>query len=358
MKCEVLRVETPAPRDIWKELMDDNEQVLIYQTPEWLDSLVRLGGHEDASRLYQFSTGEMAILTMVRRIGRPQSLTTYSSMPHGWGTGGIITRGLLHSGQMEEVFADLHRIGGLRTSIRLGPLTSHYWDKVQAPRWRKVVRGTHILNIQNGYQHFWEEVLSSSTRTKIRKAEKAGITVARDNHEQSLPIFYHLYMKWIEDRARQRRMPLALARLLGKLREPYEKFQSVCSQFGEACQIWIASKDDQPISAAILLIHQAHAFYWRSYSDRRLSGPTRANELLQVLMIEGAINAGCRFYHMGESGGMQSLKNYKEKFGAVEYQYKEYYLENLPWLHFQDNTHDLMKRLENRLVRGSMKLSK
>jgi hypothetical protein len=174
------------------------------------------------------------------------------------------------------------------------------------------------------------------------------LAITRDLNGDQLPVFYGLYMQWIDDRARARGVPIRLARFLGKVREPYERLERVKGHLGEACQLWVASLEDEPVAASLLLIQGGHAFYWRNAHASKLSGPTRANSLLQRLMIEEACRQGCRYYHMGESGGKDSLKHYKEKFGAVEYMYNEYYYEKLPLSKWERAFQGLQMTLENR----------
>jgi hypothetical protein len=59
-------------------------------------------------------------------------------------------------------------------------------------------------------------------------------------------------------------------------------------------------------------------------------GTSRANNLLQKLAIEEACRAGCRYYHMGETGNSKSLAQFKASFGAVPVHYHEYTFERLP----------------------------
>jgi lipid II:glycine glycyltransferase (peptidoglycan interpeptide bridge formation enzyme) len=64
--------------------------------------------------------------------------------------------------------------------------------------------------------------------------------------------------------------------------------------------------------------------------DPQLAGPTRANYLLHRLAIEDACAAGCRRYHMGETGSAAGLAQFKTRFGAGAHPYAEYSFERLP----------------------------
>ncbi|HEX2980122.1 MAG TPA: hypothetical protein VHO48_07650, partial [Anaerolineaceae bacterium] len=46
--------------------------------------------------------------------------------------------------------------------------------------------------------------------------------------------------------------------------------------------------------------------------------------------IEDACLAGCRYYHMGESGTSTSLSQFKSRLGAIAYPYAQYAIERLP----------------------------
>ena len=54
------------------------------------------------------------------------------------------------------------------------------------------------------------------------------------------------------------------------------------------------------------------------------------NDLLQYHMISDACASGCRSYHMGESGGVETLERFKALFGAKACSYAEYVHERLP----------------------------
>jgi hypothetical protein len=150
-----------------------------------------------------------------------------------------------------------------------------------------------------------------------------------DSSGKLVPIFYDLYLRSIERWAEQQHEPPLLARWRGQRRNPLHKFQSIAQAFGDSCRIWVAWLDGQP-AAAIVVLLGASAYYWRGAMDKVLAAPVRANDLLHWLAIEEACRAGCRYYHMGESGASVSLGRFKSRFGAVAYPYNEYHLERLP----------------------------
>ena len=60
-----------------------------------------------------------------------------------------------------------------------------------------------------------------------------------------------------------------------------------------------------------------------------------ANQMPTILSLltprsGAACEAGCRYYHMGESGGAGSLIHFKARYGAIEYSSSEYLIERIP----------------------------
>ncbi len=83
----------------------------------------------------------------------------------------------------------------------------------------------------------------------------------------------------------------------------------------------------------------------RGAFDPVAAGTTKANDLIQKLAIEDACLSGCRYYHLGESGGSASLAHYKERFGAVPYAYNEYRLETFPLTRLDQGLRKVVKRV-------------
>ncbi len=152
-------------------------------------------------------------------------------------------------------------------------------------------------------------------RNKVRKAERAGLTVESDSTGRLVPVYYDLYMDWVRRRAQERGLPTSIMLRRASRMEPLRKFQVVAQKLGSACHIWVARLDGQPVAAVIILIHGTHANYWRSCSNKELAGQVAANNLLTKLTIEYACEAGCLDYNMGWSG-TPSLTKYKEQLGC------------------------------------------
>jgi hypothetical protein len=100
----------------------------------------------------------------------------------------------------------------------------------------------------------------------------------------------------------------------------------------------------------MLVVHGPHAVYVRGCSELVLTRRTKANDLLQRLAIEEACAEGCRYYHMGESGGVASLEFFKERFGARPVRFSELRLERLPVTSLEAGVARVMAAAESRLL--------
>jgi lipid II:glycine glycyltransferase (peptidoglycan interpeptide bridge formation enzyme) len=190
----------------------------------------------------------------------------------------------------------------------------------------------------------WADRFKGNARTAVRKAERSGLTVERDSSGKLVAVVYELFKRSLDRWAHQQHEPRVLARWRGRHRDSMRKFELIAQMPGEACRIWVARLDGQPAAAAVVL-QGGNASYVRGMMDKELAGPTRANYLLQQLAIEDACNAGCRYYHMGESGSHAGLHNFKTRFGAQPHSYAEFHIERLPITELDRHARGVVKRV-------------
>jgi hypothetical protein len=320
-------VHSPADESAWLAALDSSNEALAFHTPNWIASICESDRYTNATRLYDFGDGRRLILPLVRRRTAPRSIATAASLPYGWGFGGPAGPGTVRPEEAALVLADLGRGSTLRTSVRPNPLAAAPSQLPDGVHVIPIQRSAHVLELGGDFDHV-ERRFSSSARRDLRRAEQSSLRVEADSSGRLVSVFYELYVKSAERWTRGRRLPaLARARLLR--RDPPRKFEVVARRMGEACRIWVASVDDRPAAAIIVLTQGVNASYWRGAMDRELAGPTRANFLLHSRAIEEACRNGRRYYHMGETDPGSSLARFKAHFGAEVHPYVEYRLEHL-----------------------------
>ncbi len=333
-------VVSPAPRRIWRELLTSDAEATIYQTPAWLDAICAAGGYMDSSRLYVTAAGEQLVLPMVRRTGMPQVLAVEESLPAAWGTGGLVAAGTVRPEDIMTVWRDLltQRAAGIR--IRPETLTAEAWDAAQAPPSVRVTRPTkHVIDLDGGFESVWAQRFKGKARTHVRKAERAGLVVEWDSSGRFVQEYYDLYRGWTSRRAGEQGLPKSL---MLRRAEPLLKYRAVAEKLGVACRIGIARLDEEPIAAIITLIHGTYANCWRTCSNKELSAPVCANNLLQRFAIEYACKAGCRYYDMGWSP-TASVADFKRNFGALPREFPVYTFDRLPLTQMEDFRSDLVR---------------
>jgi hypothetical protein len=319
-------VTTPAPRDVWAEILAEDPHSLVTQSPGWLDGRRGPGFYQDASRLYRLRDGRRLVLPLVRRRGLGGGrLALQSSF-----MGGLIASGGVSPADVALVAADLSSRPALRTVIRPNPLLAVEWSQAAGPSVQAVARLAHVLDLEGGFDRVWSTRFTGSARRNVRKAEKAGIAVERGSSEEHIAAFTQLWDLSLQRWAARQHEPLWLARLRSRLRDPAWKFSLLASILGDVFGVWLASLEGRPVAAAIVL-RGANAHYLTGAMDVEAAGPTRANYLLQAAAIRDACDAGCRHYHLGETGSSGSLAFFKTRFGGEAYPYAEYRFERLPF---------------------------
>jgi Acetyltransferase (GNAT) domain len=341
----LLRITSPVPRDLWEEVLASDPNALPTQSAAWLDGLCALGRHEDASRLYETMGRRLLVLPMVRRRGLgDRRLAVQSSYSEGWGIGGLLASGGVTREDVATVVGDLAAEPALRTLIRPNPLLAGEWKAADLPGARVLPRLAHVLDLGGGFDNVWTRRFSSSARANVRKAEKAGVILERGSSRGLVDAYYELFERSLERWAARQHEPLWLARRRGRRRDSAEKFQALAGSLGDGFGVWLARLNDRPIAAAIVL-RGANAHYTRGVMDAERAGRTRANYLLHHHAIREACEAGCQYYHFGETGRSSSLAFFKTRFGAEAHAYAEYRFERLPLTALDRLVRDGVKRL-------------
>lgn len=322
---KTLQVSSPAPRDIWNEVLKSDETPFIYQTPLGMDAHCATFGVEDASRLYEFGNGRNLILPLFRRPGMPAALTIEET-PH---IGSLVSPGPPSRDEMSAIFSDLEHRPLFRTVIRPSALTGKYFEDAAPDTAFKIPVRSHVLDLQGGFDEVWKSRFNSQARRAVRKAEKSNLEILSDDTGKYIPEFYELLQRSIERWAANKHEPLMVARWRANRKDPIERFQTLAGTLGEAYRMWIAKVDGQA-AAVIVVLFGKNAHYTRGAMDIDLAGPTRASFLLQKLAIQAACDAGCRYYNMGETGTSETLARFKTHFGAQHYDFFEYRFERLP----------------------------
>lgn len=343
-KLNPMQVRSPADREMWKELMLADPNALITQSPEWLEAICAAKNYSDASRIYEIQGRGTFILPVVRTALLPRSLSTLSGYPSSWGFGGMLGSVHPESQDIQLIIEDLLEQSEVRIMIRPNPLLSKSWNIAQREGVISIPRMAHVLDLKGGFSEIWSKRFKTNTRRNIRKSEASNLVVRCETSGGLLSEFFHLFDHSVKRWAEMQNEPLWLAKFRAGRRDSYEKFKILGEHLGDALRVWVAWYHDEP-AAAIIVLQGANAHYTRGVMNQELAGPTRANDLLHKMAIEEACKAGCRYYHMGETGNSESLARFKGRFGAVAHPYFEFRIERIPITKMDRMIRTIIKRI-------------
>ena len=307
---------SPVPRDIWHAVLRSDPGATALQTPAYFEAVLLATGGYDASRLYQLEDGRRLVLPLVRKRSVPGMKLNAAAFPGGYGHGGMLATGGLLARDVRMVVEDL-RGQALSTRIGGGHHTAVQWWAGRMPGVVEELRRVEVIDLAPGIDELKEHQFSSSVRRHLRKAQRVGVEVELDTTGRLVPVFHQIFRTWVERWAPTSGLPTVVARRLALRQEPLKKFETVAALLGEACRVLVAWHRGQPVAAAIMLVHGQHAIGWRSYSIKELAAPVSASILIQVSCVADASRSGCRYFDLGQSGGVATLQQYKNSLGAT-----------------------------------------
>jgi hypothetical protein len=324
-------VTSPAPVDAWTAVWESATGALPTQSPAWLRCVCEVSGWQDASRLYVTSDGRRLVLPLVRRSLGGGVLAVEESFPDGWGPGGLLLEGdVVRPQDVALVTAGLPRGRVVRVTLRPDPTTAATWRDAVPARARPRQRLAQTVFLDGGFDVVWADRFRSDTRRRVRKAERSGVVIERDDTGRLVPVFQQLYALSVERWARRDGRSLREARAWAAGREPRHKLATVATAPDVDCRLYAAWVDGEPAAAIVVLWGGTTAAYWRGAMDEQLAGPSYANYLLHRTAIQDAADAGLHAYHMGDSPPDSSLSHFKSRFGAQQLPYCSYGLERRP----------------------------
>ena len=317
-------VTTPVPVHRWETVLADDPGATALQTPAYLAAVLKARGGRDISRLYTLTDGRQLVLPLIEESFLP-GLKQAGDYPAGFGHGSLLATGGLRDEDVATVVSDLR---GLGLSIRIGGghHTAEQWSAGLVPAGEaapagssvvEVPRRVDVIDLSMGYQEYLARTVRRGTRQSVAKAARNGVEIEVDTTGRLVPVFYDLYLSWVERWIPRSGLPPALARHSALKQEPYAKFETVAALMGDSCRVFVAWHQGRAVASCINFVHGEHAIGWRSYSIKELAGPVAANTATQVAGIRNAMESGCRFFDLGQSGDVSNLQSYKNSLGAT-----------------------------------------
>ena len=324
------RITSPAPRSVWDAVYRSDPEAVPYQSSQWTDAICASGTHVDRSRAYEMSDGRTLVLPLLRRSGLPDRLAPARSMPSGLGMGGLVGEGITPR-DVRIVVADLATLPFPMVAVRPNPRTGMTWSDAAPLNAERLPRRAHVVDLSLGEGWLWTGGLSKSISKLAAKARRQGLGVRWESSPDRLSVFLDLYDRSVVRWARRQHEPLSLSRWRMRRANNPAALRAALEVMDGVCRIGVVEIDGQPAAAALVFIEPGgNANGVRQAMDTEIVRRTGAGYLLQVSALEEAMRAGCRHFHLGESGQAAGLSDHKERMGGEPSSYAEVQMGRIP----------------------------
>jgi CelD/BcsL family acetyltransferase involved in cellulose biosynthesis len=302
-----LKVEA-YPFSRWKEERERWRAFSFFQTPEWVEAFcLAFDQLENGSVLLSHPEGKEILLPVVENRKAP-GLYTWLSLPYGCYGGPILPRQAASAGEIASwpmVSDFLARQGFSAINITMPPGTN-------PPEWKNYrarTLTTQVLELERDFEALAESRFSSACRRAIRKAERDRIEARSLGKDECREEFLNLYRQSLERWNESEGFPEKLFDLLRAL---------------PGVDVWGAFYQGELVSAALLLTHENHRYYWLGAMDEKTQH-LRPNNLLFHEILKASCAEGVKSFDFGNSDGLIGVFNFKKSFGPKLISYHQLY---------------------------------
>jgi hypothetical protein len=325
----VKRVTSPAPPERWQAAYAADREAIPYQSPKLTQALCADGLYADASRCYETDDGRTLVLPLVRRRGLPGRLATAASLPMV--LGGLVADGPVSVADIRAVIGDLAALPFATLRIRPNPRQGALWSEAALRATLRIPRRAHVVSVSRPVEEIRSQLLSNSIRKAVDRAVRNGLEVVWDTTGSRLEVFEELHNRSVERWARRQHEPLSLSRWRMERATRAPTLAATARCMAGVWRMGVVEIGGRPAAAAVIFIEPGgNANGFRMAMDADLVGRSGAGYLVQVAALEEASRAGCRFFHLGESGQAAGLSEHKERMGGIPIAYEELVFERLP----------------------------
>lgn len=306
-----VRIETDVDRDAWDALVRSDPRGSFFQTTTWSHLLSRSDDRWAPLWIVARGKGASAIGGVPLMWRRKGPLRLAESMPYGTYGGFVIVDGA-PAGTAAELAGACRRALSEASiaSLSLVDVESRASGLLDAGG--AVTEEALIVPLEHGYEEA-RAGFKPSLRNKIRKAEKAGVTVRRAEGESDFETYHSMLAAMHNDWGT--RLPFGAA-----------FFHALSDAPRDFVQMWLAVHEGEIVAGDLNFSYGGTVMNWGNVSRpeaRRLA----TNSLLHDHAIREAAASGARAYNLGSSAGLPGVAAFKQAFGAAKTQYRRYRIE-------------------------------
>lgn len=295
----------------WADLLEHGEaDYALSQTPRF--GVAMSQAFEDyswAPRVFEFDDGRKVLLPSLRVRRRPSWLRCFESAPIGLNGAPIVADKGLERRHVAALVGEL-RPDMLR--VNTGATNGGPWGPEAADGLLEAVRcSSHVLDLEGGMERIWRERFTGKVRNQCRSAVRKGVEIRPASQKEEFGDYQGIYV------SASRRWGYALPPHAPPL------FSALASLLGQGVDLKLAWLAGRPIAGIILLHGRWSTLYWGAVMLKEFASYSPHNALLRTA-IEEACEQGKSRFDFGSSGVLESVRDFKESFGARPVQYWNY----------------------------------
>lgn len=324
MKIEILKTKDLDSKQ-WNKFVKESFNGSVFNTVEWIRVWESKGSEGIFFVLYEDGEIKAGLpVVMVKKMG----LKNYYSMPYGTYGGLLIKRKPETFGEVgdlsedearkEEIISMFLKFAGNKFGI-IG-LSDFYNELASFGLWQlgfnKLTYKTQLLELFPNENILWNKKLASSTRLKVKQAQKHGVEVDFIKSKFEITDCYNLFK---DTALRHKEKGPAF---------PLEFYNKLFDEMGSILRWSIARKGRDILASTVHFIFGDTIFSWASASGSTVLS-YRPNNAIIWDTIKWGCNNGYKYYNFGGSpADAKGLYNFKEGWGAREKEYYFYYKES------------------------------
>jgi CelD/BcsL family acetyltransferase involved in cellulose biosynthesis len=308
------------------ELLEASEgDYTLSQTPRFGEALARaFGEYTYEPWMFDFSDGRRVLLSLVRVRRRPARLRCFEGAPFGLNAAPIVTGGRLDHRHVTALF---DRLQPDMLHINTGATIEGPWSVSDvAGIFEASESSSHVLELEGGMERIWGERFTPKVRNQCRSAVRKGVEVREATGSKDFESYYAIYA--------------SAARGWGYAFPPYPRslFEELAGLLGQGVELKLAWLLGRPIAGILLFHGRWSTLYWGAAMLKEFGSYSPHNALLRTA-IEDACQRGMKQFDFGSSGNLESVRGFKESFGARPVRYWDYA--------FASSRYRLLARLKN-----------
>ena len=301
---------TEASGEKWLEAAKACLYSTYFHTPYWYELYAP---HQKHTALeITFDDGVSAVIPLVKTKKLGGLFTNSYSSPGGT-YGGWISESTLNKNHVHALLSIILTNKNLVYRVNpFDPLSSDIIELSKSPKNFKLIPYkftddfTQIFDLTCETKDIFSGAGASFMRG-VKKAQKNGIVIRPAQSWEEWEQYYSLYQRSI-DRWRKNGLKTRTVYPLDFFRRVYD------NRTGHET-LWLAFKDDKPLSGTLCFYWNKHAVYWHGAADSRYFH-LHSNNLLFHEVILDAANQGYNVFDLNPSGGYGGVETFKDRLGA------------------------------------------